>query len=100
LKQLQWRKDDRLKPTELHEFFEFQRHVLDSGESLEFPTRAEYTSFTGIDDEGQPIAFMRRIITLEGLALNRRIPDEFFVIEFPANAKILEDLSPAWKLPR
>lgn len=87
-----WRNDEFLKPRELHRFTKHSLIELEDGETIWFPTEAEYISYNGINDENIPIEFMRRRISLEDLSLNVDIPSQHFVIEFPENAEIFDGL--------
>ncbi len=77
---------------EKHAFSDYEPYNDESGETIWFPTKAEYCYYIGEAPDGTGVEWKRSTFDMEQIAFNVEIPDETFVLEFPANAPVYDDL--------
>jgi hypothetical protein len=77
---------------EIQTFDDYAEHPDPSGHSIWFPKRVTYRyCFTTLPDGTLVLQHGKRI-TVKDIRFNGDIPDDLFVLEFPSNAKVWDDL--------
>lgn len=76
------------------EFSDYRRHTDDSsGEAIWFPYRSISQFYLGETPEGTPIPYLAREVNTRRADFNRDIPDDMFVVSFPADADVWDDIN-------
>ncbi|UCG46851.1 MAG: hypothetical protein JSU94_15295 [Phycisphaerales bacterium] len=85
--------DPKPRTTEKHTFSEYQEQQLASGEKIWIPHKIEWRYYMGNLPDGTPVDFTADVLTIRRIDLNVHIPDDKFVIRFPAGTKIWDGLA-------
>jgi outer membrane lipoprotein-sorting protein len=81
-------KDREPRICERHSFSAYRSYRNAKGESVWFPSEADYDFALGTDDAGRLIIYRHVHITVKSFQFNHPIPDDVFRIHFPKDCEI------------
>lgn len=73
---------------ERHNFLNYTKYTDKSGETIWFPSEAVYHYYMGNLQDGMPVEYESMKMKIKEIKFNIDIPDDKFVIEFPAGTKV------------
>jgi hypothetical protein len=81
---------------ERHYFSGYRTYRAASGESIRFPSQADYDYSMGTTDDGKLIVYRHVHIQVNSFQFNHQIPDEVFAIHFPEGCRIFDAATQVW----
>jgi hypothetical protein len=81
-------KDREPRICERHSFSGYRTYRNSKGESVWFPSEADYDFALGTDADGRLVVYRHVHVTVNSFQFNHQIPDEVFRIHFPEGCRI------------
>jgi hypothetical protein len=78
---------------ETHTFSDYQKYSDPSGEQISFPSHAVYRFYAGDMPDGTHVEYTSDDIRIMDIKFNVPIPDDKFVLEFPKDARVYDELN-------
>jgi hypothetical protein len=75
---------------ERHSFSAYRQYRNAFGETVSFPSQADYDYTLGMADDGQLIVYQHVHIDVNSFQFNQQITDETFVIQFPEGCNVVD----------
>lgn len=94
-----WNSPTTTKLVEKHTFFDYRSYTDSSGETIWFPHEATYKTYARLPSDGSAIEKSVRKVKIRDIKFNVEIPDEFFELKIPKNAKLYDGVTGLGWLP-
>jgi hypothetical protein len=85
---------------ERHSFLGYNTYRAASGESIRFPSEVDFEGVLNTTGDGQLIVTLHEHVQVNFLQFNHQIPDDVFVIQFPAGCVVHDQTARRARRPR